>query len=346
MKQLKLSICIATYNRGRFIGETLDSIISQLVPGVELIVVDGASPDNTQEVMAIYSSRHPQIRYYRESENSGVDRDYDKAVGYAIGKYCWLMTDDDLLRPGAVKRILAELDGLNDIVIANAEVRSADLSMLLIPSRLNLEYDHTYNSGESDIFFAACMRYISFIGSVIVKRELWLSRERSYYYGSLFIHVGVICQKPLLNPIRVITEPLIVIRFGNAMWTPRGFEIWMFKWPQLIWSFQGFSDQAKSSVCPENPSNSPARLFYFRALGAYGISEFRKYMSSRTGFARLLAYAISRFPSKLANLICVISLCVFKRTALMALYDLSLSSSSTVMGRFLVRTIHGKFTLT
>ena len=38
------------------------------------------------------------LRYFRESVNSGVDRDYDKAVGYASGEYCWLMTDDDLLQ--------------------------------------------------------------------------------------------------------------------------------------------------------------------------------------------------------------------------------------------------------
>ena len=42
----KLSICMATYNRGKFIGLTLDSIMSQMRSDVELIVVDGASPDD------------------------------------------------------------------------------------------------------------------------------------------------------------------------------------------------------------------------------------------------------------------------------------------------------------
>jgi abequosyltransferase len=313
---------------------------------VELIVVDGASLDNTQDLMATYCSRYPQIRYYRESENSGVDRDYDKAVGYASGEYCWLMTDDDLLRPGAVERVLSELHESNDIVIANAEVRSADLTTLLSRSRLAHEQDRTYHSNESDIFFAECMRYLSFIGSVVIKRELWVDRERSCYYGSLFIHVGVICQKPLENSIHVISEPLIIIRFGNAMWTPRGFEIWMFKWPQLIWSFQGYSENAKRSVYPENPSDNPARLFYFRALGAYGIAEYRRYMYSSTGLKRVFAFAISRFPSRLANLTCIFLLFIFKRTSLMALYDLAHSSNSTVMGRFLVRAIQNKLAST
>src|SRR5689334_19512095 len=113
----RLSICIATYGRGKFIGETLDSILGQWQPGVEIVVVDGASPDDTPEVMAQYALRHPGIAYYRESENSGVDRDYDKAVGYARGDYCWLMPDDDLLRPGAIQSLLDHLDRDLDLVV-------------------------------------------------------------------------------------------------------------------------------------------------------------------------------------------------------------------------------------
>jgi abequosyltransferase len=51
MKSLLLSICIATYNRGGYIGETLDTIIPQLDNDVELLVVDGASTDNTKDVV-------------------------------------------------------------------------------------------------------------------------------------------------------------------------------------------------------------------------------------------------------------------------------------------------------
>ena len=65
-ESIKLAICIATYNRGKFIGEILDAILSQIQPGVELIVVVGASPDNTPEVMEQYSSRYPEILNCRE----------------------------------------------------------------------------------------------------------------------------------------------------------------------------------------------------------------------------------------------------------------------------------------
>ena len=333
----RLSICISTYNRGQFIGATLDSIVKQLLPAVEVVIVDGASPDNTPEIIAEYTARYPSIRYFREAENSGIDCDYDKAISYAAGTYCWLMTDDDVFRPGAIERVLAELDGTYKIVVANAEVRTADLSVLLSERRLPIGDDRTYHGSDTDIFFAECMRYLSFIGGLVIKRDIWISRERSKYYGSLFVHIGVICQNNLPTPIRVIADPLISIRYGNAMWTPRGFEIWMFKWPQLIWSFENFSEQSKKAVCASTPSNSSARLFYFRALGAYGPSEFAKHYASKAGWLRLTAYLISKCPEKLANSLCVLCLSAVKPSALMAQYELLQSRYATAFSRLIAR---------
>ena len=82
---IRLSICIATFKRADMIGETLDSIVSQLEDGVEVVVLDGASPDNTADVVAAYTARYPAVRYVRESTNSGIDADFDKAVGHARG---------------------------------------------------------------------------------------------------------------------------------------------------------------------------------------------------------------------------------------------------------------------
>ncbi|RYD61491.1 MAG: glycosyltransferase, partial [Sphingomonadales bacterium] len=103
---MTLSICIATFNRAAFIGETLQALVEQLRPGVEIVIVDGASPDDTAAAVRPFLEVAPAIRYCRESENSGVDGDYDKAVGYARGEHVWLFPDDDLPAPGAIDRVL------------------------------------------------------------------------------------------------------------------------------------------------------------------------------------------------------------------------------------------------
>ena len=50
----KLSICIPTYNRAAYIGETLASIISQSNDDIEIVIVDGASTDNTADVVTSF----------------------------------------------------------------------------------------------------------------------------------------------------------------------------------------------------------------------------------------------------------------------------------------------------
>src|SRR5687767_12995025 len=88
---LKLSICITTLNRADYIGETLDSILGQLTPDCEVVVLDCASTDGTPEVLSHYTRRFDQLRYFRQEVNNGFDRDCSRAVELSAGEYCWLL---------------------------------------------------------------------------------------------------------------------------------------------------------------------------------------------------------------------------------------------------------------
>lgn len=336
----KLSICIATYNRGQYIGETLDSILAQLESRVELLVVDGASPDNTPEVMRHYLSRHPEIRYYRELENSGVDGDYDKAVGYAKGEFCWLMSDDDLLKPGAVQRVLSAIDGNSDLIVVNSEIWNATFSEKLLDRRLKITADIEYREKDQEQFFVDTANHLSFIGCVVIRRSFWVSRDRAGYYGTLFIHVGVIFQHPAIEAAKVIAEPFIAIRDGNAIWAARTFEVWAMKWPELIWSFPDLSDTAKQAVCPREQWRKFKFLFFHRAMGSYSLADFHKFLSPKAkGLARVKAYAAAAFPGKVANLIVVFYYFLFKRSSRLALFDVLCSRYASVTSRSFARIL-------
>lgn len=333
----RLSICIATYNRGKFIGETLDSILAQMVQGVELLVVDGASPDNTLQVMARYVESYPDIRYYREQENSGIDRDYDKAVGYAKGEYCWLMSDDDLVRPGAIQKVLSTLESGTDLIVVNAEVRNVDFSELLLEKRMSINSDLQYGKHDQEKFFVDTAIHLGFIGAVIIKREFWLSRDRASYFGTLFVHMGVIFQHPTISAANVIAEPCITIRDGNATWSARTFEVWAMKWPELIWSFPDFSDKAKQAVSPPEQWRRFKFLFYLRAMGAYSINEFNKHLSLKlSGFGWIKARAIAICPGRFANFVVVLYYVILSRSTRLPLYDVLLSRFAAWPSRFLV----------
>lgn len=338
MDQPLLSICIATYRRGAFIGETLESIIGQLDDRVELLVVDGASPDDTEQVVGRFVERHPAVRYYREATNSGVDADYDKAVQYARGRYCWLMTDDDLLKSDAVARVLAVLDRRPALVVLNAEVRTIDLERVLQPRLLVQAQDREYPAREPGAIFTELAEHLKFIGAVVIDRELWLSRDRASYYGTLFVHVGVIFQAPLPAPVRVLAEPVLKLRYGNAMWTPRGFEIWMFLWPRLVWSFEGFNDAEKELVCLREPWRRAKKLGVQRALGGFSRADYRRYFAAvPSGAGKLAAWCISGMPPRLANAIAGLACLGMPKRSRLNLYDLSRNPNASLTSRVIAR---------
>lgn len=333
----RLSICIATWNRARFIGETLDSIVPQLGPDTEVVVLDGASPDDTAAVVAKHGA-HPAVRYVREPTNSGVDRDYDKAVEHARGRYCWLMTDDDLLLPGAVERVLAALEDGPSLLVVNAEVRTVDFARQLQPRLLEIATDRDYPADAAEAFFVDTAAHLKFIGAVIVAREAWRAREREPYFGTLFVHVGVIFQSPPIGRVRVLAEPVMVIRYGNAMWTPRGFEIWMYKWPSLVWSFPAYGDAAKRRVSARAPWRKLAKLGVHRALGGFSAAEFRRHFGPGTPWtARAKAWFVARLPATAANTVACLACLAMPRKARLNLYDLARSTNATAISRAVSR---------
>lgn len=329
MSAVTLSICIATRNRAGFIGATLESILCQANEQVEVVVLDGASADNTEEVVRRYQEHFRQLRYLRQEKNSGLDRDFAKAVESSRGEYCWLFCDDDLFKPGAIEVVLDAIRAGHVLIIANSEIRSADLSTLLESRRMRLEANRVYLPGENECLFSDVADYLSFIGGVIVKREIWDERNKEKYFGSYFIHVGVIFQQSLPGTALVLADPLISIRYENASWLGRYFEIWMFRWPELIWSFPDIPDSAKSQVCPREPWQNPKTLFHFRAKGAYTRGEYAELIKPRAKsyWIDLVGNAIANFPGRVANLLVFVRYYLFRHTPLRLLYLSDLSNS-------------------
>lgn len=330
MNNIILSFCIATRNRGTFIGATLESIISQATEQVEIVILDGASTDNTPEIVQGYQARFSHLHYHRQNINSGVDRDYAKAVDLAHGKYCWLFTDDDLLKPGAVQAVLdATKEDRYGLIICNAEVRNADLSKLLQPKRLQLSADRIYKPTDHKLLLTEIGDYLSFIGGVVIRRELWDAREKEKYFGSCFIHMGVIFQSPLPEDTLVIANPFISIRYGNAMWISKSFEVWMFRLPGLIWSFSGFSDSAKLQVCRKEPWRRMNILLLFRAKGDFSIKEYLEWLKPRleSRWSRAAAKGIALFPGRAANFLSMVYYQTFCRHSSRMLAVLDLENS-------------------
>jgi abequosyltransferase len=333
-----LSICINTRNRGNVISETLDSIIEQIVPGIEIVVVDGASGDNTQQVMQQYASKYPFVKYLRSESGLGVDDGYDAAVESATGDYCWLMTDDDVIVAGALKTILDRIGAGHDLIILNLECFTKDLSLDLNQRLFNYSEDRRYSRDEFGSFLGELGFGLSYIGCVVIKRSIWFEKDRTPFYGTYFVHVGVICGSSRIRDIAFLHAPLIKYRSGNSSWTARSFEIWYFKWPRLIWSFSNLSTDVKNKVAVQRPWGRALTLLKSRAMGEYNYGLFKDYLSLEgPRWERFSSYFISKLPVAPVSLLLILFCLLFRRRGLYTLYNLMISSPQPAMSRKLIR---------
>ena len=108
-----LSLCLPTYKRAPLLAQALRAVLEQIPPAeadhLEVLVLDNASPDNTAEVVEQAGQEWPQapLRCVRHPENLGMDGNFLEAICQARGKFVCLLSDDDILLPGAVEKLLA-----------------------------------------------------------------------------------------------------------------------------------------------------------------------------------------------------------------------------------------------
>src|SRR5262249_61023320 len=116
-----------------------------------------------------------------------------------------------------------------------------------------------------------------------------------------FVHVGVIFQAPLPRQTQLIADPLVRIRYGNASWSERTFEIWMFKWSALVWSFDQISESARRAVCAREPWRDMSRLAAFKARGHSTSRAYAQWLKDKSlsTLAALAVWALAAFSGPL-----------------------------------------------
>ncbi len=177
-----LSICIPIYNFAKFIPETLDSILSQDGANeIDIIILDGASTDNTAPIIESYQKKHANIHYVRAPERGGIDRDMAKSVEPARSDYCWLFSGDDIMRPGAIRRVLTEIQGGCDLYLCKHMEYMADTGKWIewptVDAPAGAVFELSDEAARRDYFSRAVNTeaFFSFIGGLIVRREKWNS---------------------------------------------------------------------------------------------------------------------------------------------------------------------------
>lgn len=107
----KLSICIPTYNREKYLNDLLDSITSQKIfqetNYIEVVIDNWPSNDNTEAIVKSYTKMYwDKIKYFCNSKKIWMCPAIMEALFLWSGEYCWTFSDDDLITDGTLEIFL------------------------------------------------------------------------------------------------------------------------------------------------------------------------------------------------------------------------------------------------
>jgi abequosyltransferase len=232
-RPVTLSVCIPTHNFGTFIADALNSVIRQAgSASIEIVVLDGASTDNTKDVVLSHSKSAVPVHYHYQPYKGGIDADMARVVELANGKYCWLLSADDALVDGAVERIFAEFQQPHDIYLCNRVWCDTALEPLDFQPWLRRQFEDASFSLTDP---AALKQYMdkagsigglfSFMSSIVVNRAAWTGvPDGLRLKGTNYAHVYRLFSMATRPDARVryLVQPLILCRSGNDSFMANG----------------------------------------------------------------------------------------------------------------------------
>ncbi|MDE5687483.1 MAG: glycosyltransferase [Paramuribaculum sp.] len=99
MNVVSLSLIIPVYNASKYLEACLDSVLKELHPGWEIILIDDGSTDDSLAICKRYADIYPELKIIQK-DNGGVSSARNAGIGKALGRYVFFIDSDDCLAPG------------------------------------------------------------------------------------------------------------------------------------------------------------------------------------------------------------------------------------------------------
>lgn len=244
---MKLSICIPTYNRAALLKNCLQSLINIKMKSsidFQVCVSDNCSIDETWDVVSS-AQKYIPIKYKKNGKNLGVANNVIKVVAMADSEFAWLIGDDDLLMPNAIKEVLRLIEEnssvdyfyINSFHLTTEYVFSFpqpfDLSNL--PDKMEQFSPYEKNGKINFLDLIDPNISFDFLGGMflaVFRRDKWCSNvgvvdqealtdSRVFsYFDNTFVHVKIFAKSFADSQAFFYSKPLSVCLTGAREWSP------------------------------------------------------------------------------------------------------------------------------
>lgn len=205
------SVCIPAYNRTRYLGLLLDSILAQDFRDFEIVICEDRSPERNRiaAVVCEYQSRYPKtLRYFENPENLGYDGNVRNLVEKASGEFCFFMGNDDVMCPSALENAASVIRRYPNVGV----VLKSYAWFNGTPENVNQEIrwfkeEKEFPPGNSAIRFA--FRRSGVLSGYIVHRDTANQSATSKFDGTLFYQMHLTAS--VLTAKTAVCTPKVLI---------------------------------------------------------------------------------------------------------------------------------------
>jgi abequosyltransferase len=208
-ENITLSIAIPTYNRALWLKLCLEQLLPQVAAigkSVEVTVYDNASPDHTPQVVESFIENGFPLKYFRNSDNIGSDRNIAQCFNLSNGKYVHILGDDDVYLDGALQKILALLSGDFGAVFISAYGFDSDF----IKERPTQILAQPLNFFSMDPFVKKCSTNAAFISSIIINRDCILDVNAEKFVGTALVQTFLLYESISRNQHTIFIQEYLI----------------------------------------------------------------------------------------------------------------------------------------
>lgn len=196
---MKLSIIVPVYKVEEYLGECVDSLLSQTIDDYEIILVDDGSPDNSGKIADEYAAVNPDMIRVLHIDNGGQGRARNFALDIAKGDFVGFVDSDDWVTHDMYEKMYTRAAETGaDVVVCDFMERFADGRESMLPASLQDNWLGSAGSSCNKIFRR------SLVGALRFPVGLWYE---DFYFSALMLLRS--------KHTEFIAEPLYIYRRGQ-----------------------------------------------------------------------------------------------------------------------------------